>query len=52
MDLIAVWYVGCFIFAINGLVWMGQRNEARTVRVAAESTERLVRKYIRKRGVR
>jgi len=50
MELIAVWYVGLFIFAINGLVMLGHRAQVATHRREAAKVLRIVTKHIRKRG--
>lgn len=47
--LIGVYYVGLFIFALNGLIWMAQRSE----RVAAKAREeRLIRILMARKGKR
>jgi len=50
MDIIAVWYVGLFIFAINGLVMLGHRAQVAVHRREAAKVVSIVKNHIRRRG--
>lgn len=51
-EIYAAYLAGCFIFALNGLLYLAHRNEVIRHRYAAERAERVLTKHLRKRGVR
>ena len=51
-EVLAAYYLGCFVFALNGLLFLAHRQEVIRHRHAAQRAERLLTKHLRKSGTR
>lgn len=52
MEIYGLWVVGLFLFALHGLLVLAHRNEVASHRRAAERVSLIVRKHLRRRGLR
>jgi len=53
MSIVAVWYVGLFVFAINGLLMIAHKQAVDKHRFQVERAQRIILLQIRrKRGLR